>query len=91
GGVDGMVREEELAAYTRRSGMRALEAGQGVELLRRSLAAGVPVRMPLPAGVRVRRGAGPVEAGGWGLCGRGLLGLEGGWRQGWWRGAGVGG
>ncbi|MFM9608161.1 SDR family NAD(P)-dependent oxidoreductase [Streptomyces niveiscabiei] len=46
GGVDGMVREEELAAYTRRSGMRALEAGQGVELLRRSLAAGVPWVVP---------------------------------------------
>ncbi|GAQ53472.1 SDR family NAD(P)-dependent oxidoreductase [Streptomyces acidiscabies] len=46
GGVDGMVREEELAAYTRRSGMRALEAGQGVELFRRSLAAGVPWVVP---------------------------------------------
>ncbi|GAV43017.1 SDR family NAD(P)-dependent oxidoreductase [Streptomyces acidiscabies] len=46
GGVDGMVREEELAAYTRRSGMRALEAGQGVELFRRSLAVGVPWVVP---------------------------------------------
>ncbi|WP_416966651.1 SDR family NAD(P)-dependent oxidoreductase [Streptomyces sp. 4F14] len=46
GGVDGMVGEEELAAYTRRSGMRALDAAQGVELFERSLAAGVPWVVP---------------------------------------------
>ncbi|EHN77241.1 polyketide synthase modules (OzmN), partial [Streptomyces coelicoflavus ZG0656] len=36
GGVDGLVREEELAAYTRRSGMRALTAEAGLDLLARS-------------------------------------------------------
>ncbi|MFM9443284.1 SDR family NAD(P)-dependent oxidoreductase [Streptomyces acidiscabies] len=70
GGVDGMVREEELAAYTRRSGMRALEAGQGVELFRRSLAAGVPWVVPAwgepglldRALAGVTGGAAPAEA-----------------------------
>ncbi|MEV7244331.1 SDR family NAD(P)-dependent oxidoreductase [Streptomyces sp. NPDC093248] len=33
GGVDGLVREQELAAYTRRTGMRPLDAAQGVALL----------------------------------------------------------
>ncbi|MBM7440079.1 SDR family NAD(P)-dependent oxidoreductase [Streptomyces sp. HB132] len=40
GGVDGLVREEELAAYTRRSGMRALTARAGLDLLARSFAPG---------------------------------------------------
>ncbi|MEW2258477.1 SDR family NAD(P)-dependent oxidoreductase [Streptomyces sp. NPDC047869] len=39
GGVDGLVREEELAAYTRRTGMRPLDAVQGVALLDSALGA----------------------------------------------------
>ncbi|QNP75021.1 SDR family NAD(P)-dependent oxidoreductase [Streptomyces roseirectus] len=46
GGVDEMVGAQELAAYTRRSGMRALDAAQGVELFRRALAAGAPWLVP---------------------------------------------
>ncbi|MFI5685501.1 SDR family NAD(P)-dependent oxidoreductase [Streptomyces sp. NPDC051636] len=46
GGVDGLVRAEELAAYTRRSGMRALTAEQGLDLLTRSIAAGASWLVP---------------------------------------------
>ncbi|MFH8902656.1 SDR family NAD(P)-dependent oxidoreductase [Streptomyces coeruleorubidus] len=46
GGVDGLVREEELAAYTRRSGMRALTAEAGLDLLARSFAAGASWLVP---------------------------------------------
>ncbi|MEZ3179520.1 SDR family NAD(P)-dependent oxidoreductase [Streptomyces pimonensis] len=46
GGVDGLVREEELAAYTRRSGMRALTAEAGLDLLARSFAPGAPWLVP---------------------------------------------
>ncbi|MER6036912.1 SDR family NAD(P)-dependent oxidoreductase [Streptomyces sp. NPDC001835] len=46
GGVDGLVREEELAAYTRRSGMRALTAEAGLDLLARSFAPGTPWLVP---------------------------------------------
>ncbi|WP_307852184.1 SDR family NAD(P)-dependent oxidoreductase [Streptomyces sp. b94] len=46
GGVDGLVREEELAAYTRRSGMRALTAQAGLDLLARSFAAGASWLVP---------------------------------------------
>ncbi|WP_031095167.1 type I polyketide synthase, partial [Streptomyces sp. NRRL S-15] len=46
GGVDGLVREEELAAYTRRSGMRALTAQAGLDLLARSFAPGASWLVP---------------------------------------------
>ncbi|MEU5796218.1 SDR family NAD(P)-dependent oxidoreductase [Streptomyces sp. NPDC047813] len=46
GGVDGLVREEELAAYTRRSGMRALTAEAGLDLFARSFAPGVSWLVP---------------------------------------------
>ncbi|MFC4465284.1 SDR family NAD(P)-dependent oxidoreductase [Streptomyces xiangluensis] len=46
GGVDGLVREEELAAYTRRSGMRALTAEAGLDLLARSFAPGASWLVP---------------------------------------------
>ncbi|KAK1177053.1 SDR family NAD(P)-dependent oxidoreductase [Streptomyces sp. NBS 14/10] len=46
GGVDGLVHEEELAAYTRRSGMRALTAEAGLDLLARSFAPGAPWLVP---------------------------------------------
>ncbi|MEU5227587.1 SDR family NAD(P)-dependent oxidoreductase, partial [Streptomyces toyocaensis] len=46
GGVDGLVREEELAAYTRRSGMRALTAEAGLDLLARSFAPGAAWLVP---------------------------------------------
>ncbi|MGW7131153.1 SDR family NAD(P)-dependent oxidoreductase [Streptomyces bobili] len=46
GGVDGLVREEELAAYTRRSGMRALTAEAGLDLLTRSFAPGTSWLVP---------------------------------------------
>ncbi|WP_415923913.1 SDR family NAD(P)-dependent oxidoreductase, partial [Streptomyces sp. ID05-47C] len=46
GGVDGLVREEELAAYTRRSGMRALTAEAGLDLLTRSFAPGIAWLVP---------------------------------------------
>ncbi|MEU1669891.1 SDR family NAD(P)-dependent oxidoreductase [Streptomyces sparsogenes] len=46
GGVDGLVHEEELAAYTRRSGMRALSAEAGLGLLARSFAPGVSWLVP---------------------------------------------
>ncbi|OMI32988.1 polyketide synthase modules (OzmN), partial [Streptomyces sparsogenes DSM 40356] len=38
GGVDALVREDELAAYTRRTGMRALSAEQGLDAFERALA-----------------------------------------------------
>ncbi|WP_457430625.1 SDR family NAD(P)-dependent oxidoreductase [Streptomyces sp. QTS52] len=46
GGVDGLVREEELAAYTRRTGMRALTAEAGLDLLVRSFAPGASWLVP---------------------------------------------
>ncbi|MFI1332775.1 SDR family NAD(P)-dependent oxidoreductase [Streptomyces sp. NPDC020845] len=46
GGVDGLVHEEELAAYTHRSGMRALTAEAGLDLLARSFAPGAPWLVP---------------------------------------------
>ncbi|WP_141713140.1 SDR family NAD(P)-dependent oxidoreductase, partial [Streptomyces sparsogenes] len=46
GGVDGLVHEEELAAYTRRSGMRALSAEAGLDLLARSFAPGASWLVP---------------------------------------------
>ncbi|MFJ4187795.1 SDR family NAD(P)-dependent oxidoreductase [Kitasatospora sp. NPDC089509] len=46
GGVDGLVGQQELAAYTRRTGMAALTAEQGVEAFERALAAGRPWLVP---------------------------------------------
>ncbi|MGQ4418601.1 SDR family NAD(P)-dependent oxidoreductase, partial [Streptomyces sp. SAS_269] len=46
GGVDGLVREQELAAYTRRTGMRPLDAEQGVALLDSALGAGTAWLVP---------------------------------------------
>ncbi len=42
GGVDGLVREDELTAYTRRSGMRPLAAEQGLALFARSFGTNAP-------------------------------------------------
>ncbi|GAA4894929.1 SDR family NAD(P)-dependent oxidoreductase [Streptomyces coeruleoprunus] len=46
GGVDGLVREQERAAYTRRSGMRALDAGQALTAFTRSFAPGLAWLVP---------------------------------------------
>ncbi|WP_055419932.1 SDR family NAD(P)-dependent oxidoreductase [Streptomyces pactum] len=66
GGVDGLVREEELAAYTRRSGMRALTAEAGLDLLARSFAPGVPWLVPAwgdPAAVDAALTGTPAPSG----------------------------
>ncbi|WP_435864730.1 SDR family NAD(P)-dependent oxidoreductase, partial [Streptomyces sparsogenes] len=46
GGVDALVREDELAAYTRRTGMRALSAEQGLDAFERALATTAPWLVP---------------------------------------------
>ncbi|GCB43496.1 malonyl CoA-acyl carrier protein transacylase [Streptomyces sp. NL15-2K] len=46
GGVDGLVREVELAAYTRSTGMRALTSDQGLDLFTRSFAPGASWLVP---------------------------------------------
>ncbi|MGW5536677.1 SDR family NAD(P)-dependent oxidoreductase [Streptomyces sp. NPDC004009] len=46
GGVDGLVREQELAAYARRTGMRPLDAAQGTVLLDSALRAGASWLIP---------------------------------------------
>ncbi|GDY71499.1 hypothetical protein SAV31267_009840 [Streptomyces avermitilis] len=46
GGVDGLVREQELAAYRRRSGMRPLTAEQGLAAFERSFAVDAPWLVP---------------------------------------------
>ncbi|WP_308290635.1 SDR family NAD(P)-dependent oxidoreductase [Streptomyces cellostaticus] len=46
GGVDGLVRDQELAAYTRRTGMRPLDTAQGVALLDGALRAGAAWLVP---------------------------------------------
>ncbi|MEU6238486.1 type I polyketide synthase [Kitasatospora sp. NPDC047058] len=46
GGVDGLVGQQELAAYARRTGMAALTAGQGIEAFEQALALGRPWLVP---------------------------------------------
>ncbi|WP_316524142.1 SDR family NAD(P)-dependent oxidoreductase [Kitasatospora brasiliensis] len=46
GGVDGLVSEQELAAYVRRTGMRPLTAEQGMAAFERALALGAPWLLP---------------------------------------------
>ncbi|MFD8378352.1 SDR family NAD(P)-dependent oxidoreductase [Streptomyces sp. NPDC059679] len=65
GGVDGLVHEKELAAYTRRSGMRALSAEAGLDLLVRSFAPGAPWLVPAwgdPAAVDAALTGAPAPA-----------------------------
>ncbi|WP_244967359.1 SDR family NAD(P)-dependent oxidoreductase [Streptomyces cacaoi] len=47
GGVDALVSEDELAAYTRRSGMRALTAEQGLDAFERALSTTAPWLLPV--------------------------------------------